>query len=112
MNLFARSWGGMLSDVCAKRYGMRGRIASMWIVQTLCGMFCMILGFITMNKTNPDSPFWREWKNPDGGKLVPGMFSAIPPGGLDSIDYYVNGTGGLVKPCGSKFIKAPMFGFA
>jgi NNP family nitrate/nitrite transporter-like MFS transporter len=31
MNLFARSWGGLLSDALNKRYGMRGRIWGMWV---------------------------------------------------------------------------------
>ncbi|EOD38169.1 hypothetical protein EMIHUDRAFT_62811 [Emiliania huxleyi CCMP1516] len=44
MNLFARSWGGILSDAMNVRYGMRGRLWSMWVVQALEGMMCIIMG--------------------------------------------------------------------
>merc|ERR1719163_1088579 len=44
MNLFARSWGGILSDWANKKCGIRGRIASMWIVQTIEGVFCILMG--------------------------------------------------------------------
>jgi len=37
MNLFARSTGGILSDSMNKKYGMRGRLWAMWIVQASRG---------------------------------------------------------------------------
>lgn len=56
MNLFARSLGGMLSDWSNKKFGMRGRLWSAWIVQTLEGVLCMCMAIVTLNK---DSPFER-----------------------------------------------------
>jgi len=56
MNIFARSVGGLLSDWCNKRYGMRGRIWSTWIVQTIEGGFCIAMASITMGMRSPDDP--------------------------------------------------------
>jgi len=59
MNLFARSWGGILSDVVAKKYGMRGRITAMWVVQTLEGLMCIFLGLVTVGYDSPDEMKYR-----------------------------------------------------
>jgi len=63
MNLFARSLGGMLSDSCAKKWGMRGRLWSCWIVQTLEGMMCIFLGLVTIDYDSPyDKPsVWGQY---------------------------------------------------
>jgi NNP family nitrate/nitrite transporter-like MFS transporter len=45
MNLFARSLGGFVSDYSAKRYGMRGRLWALWILQTVEGALCVLMGF-------------------------------------------------------------------
>jgi nitrate/nitrite transporter NarK len=56
MNLFARSLGGLLSDAANKKYGMRGRLWACWIVQTIEGVFCILMATITLDM---DAPFNR-----------------------------------------------------
>jgi nitrate/nitrite transporter NarK len=97
MNLFARSWGGLLSDFCNKKAGMRGRITAMWVVQTIEGVFCILMGMVTIGMINPDSA------GPDYEMTGKVMAEYV----VDGTQYMINGTIGEVGHCASRLITAP-----
>jgi len=98
MNLFARSWGGILSDQVAVKFGIRGRVAAMWVIQTLEGMMCIFLGLVTVNKLSPDD------RSLYGAPKVPAVW-IDETSFLDPVQYTINGT--MLKPCASNYMIAP-----
>jgi hypothetical protein len=100
MNLFARSWGGLLSDAMNKKYGMRGRLWGMWIVQTLEGFFCICMGLVTINMPNPD----------DYNKVkVPGTWTTTNEY-REEMKFTFNQSIAMVPKCGNKEITVPDYG--
>ncbi|KAI7741364.1 hypothetical protein M8C21_000824 [Ambrosia artemisiifolia] len=43
-NWVSRPMGGVISDKLGKRFGMRGRLWGLWVVQTVAGVMCIWLG--------------------------------------------------------------------
>ncbi|TKY63223.1 High affinity nitrate transporter 2.7 [Spatholobus suberectus] len=43
-NVFSRPLGGVVSDRMGKRFGVRGRLWALWVVQTVAGFLCVLLG--------------------------------------------------------------------
>lgn len=94
MNIFARSWGGILSDFMMKKSGLRGRIWAMWVIQTIEGLFCMLMGMVTVNLDSPDEPGFKDIKSQ--GQIVSG-----------GVTYTIDGALGEVGKCASEMIRAP-----
>lgn len=43
-NFVSRPAGGVVSDVMGRMFGIRGRLWSLWVVQTVAGLLCVALG--------------------------------------------------------------------
>jgi len=102
MNLFARSWGGILSDYLATRKGLPGRITGMWVVQTFEGFMCIMLGLVT-----------QRFDSPDEHKFIglPKVNSTWFPMGNDGVQYMFSDPAMQVEPCGSYLARSPTHGW-
>ena len=98
MNLFARSWGGILSDYLATKSGLRGRITGMWVVQTFEGFMCIMLGLVTVGFDSPDEHKFAG---------LPKVNSTWSPMGTDGVTYTFADPAFQVKPCGNYLIRSP-----
>ena len=116
VNLCARSLGGMWSDAASAKYGMRGRIWSLWFWQSVEGALCIVMALITLGYDAPEDgkPLingWAQvgatwvnedgvWKNKDGpwtefvAPTVEGKVAAA----FDGKDYQI-------PPCGALSLK-------
>lgn len=43
-NCVSRPMGGVVSDKLGKRFGVKGRLWGLWVVQTMAGLLCLWLG--------------------------------------------------------------------
>jgi len=98
MNLFARSWGGILSDYLAAKKGLPGRIFGMWVCQVGAGIMCIVLGLITTRYDSPDEPKFAglpkvnsTWEDEWGNEWL------FPQANL------------RVKPCASALQRTPQY---
>ncbi|CAA6665519.1 unnamed protein product [Spirodela intermedia] len=74
-NVVSRPSGGLLSDFMAARFGMRGRLWSLWVVQSFAGVFCVLLD--GRRRLSPLSPCSSA--SPSSSRPPPGSPSAWCP---------------------------------
>ena len=113
MNIICRSIGGWISDWSNDKAGMRGRLWSCWAVQTIEGVFCIILGLTTINMDAPhsssvggnDIAAW-VWIDDDPIRAQLGL-----PNGWTDINATCHDSGTAVpltiKACGTLITKIP-----
>lgn len=75
VNLVSRPSGGWVSDKLNKRFGVRGRIWGLFVAQLLSGVFCLVMGTVTLTHTAPDfggpnnvTAYWRHTTGRGGGE--------------------------------------------
>lgn len=47
MNIVTRPGGGVLSDYVSRSFGMRGRLWILWLLQSLGGLLCIVMGNVS-----------------------------------------------------------------
>ena len=102
MNLFARSLGGVISDAANKKFGMRGRLWAMWIVQTIEGIMCCVMASVTLGMDAPfDRPKVLAWtKLSDPWTTYPHQVDGYVPINASGVEL-------LVSECGAKHEAPP-----
>ena len=99
VNIVARSLGGIWSDWSNQRYGMRGRIWSLWFWQSVEGALCIVMALVTINKRAPDdsAPLINGWAK------IGGVWTelAAPPGNASAFE----GEDYQIAPCGALSLK-------
>jgi len=100
MNLFARSWGGILSDYMATKKGLPGRISAMWVCQVFEGIFCIVLGLITQQYDSPDEIKFH------GAPLVNSTWSDAY-----GQEFLFTQSALGVSPCESDLVRSPSHGW-
>jgi len=82
VNIVARSLGGMWSDWSSMKFGMRGRIWSLWFWQSVEGVLCVVMALVTIDYRAPDdlSPKINGWAQVDF-KTFDGVSIGITTGG-------------------------------
>jgi NNP family nitrate/nitrite transporter-like MFS transporter len=82
VNLCARSLGGIWSDAASAKYGMRGRIWSLWFWQSVEGALCIVMAIVTLKYDAPvdGTPMINGWARvaatweEDGDATFPGTW--------------------------------------
>ena len=113
VNLCARSLGGLWSDAASAKFGMRGRIWSLWFWQSVEGVLCIVMALVTLDYTAPKdgdalingwakvTPTWEyvegSWKSKDGGWSE--LIAPDGPGVAPFDDLY------RIVPCGALSLK-------
>jgi NNP family nitrate/nitrite transporter-like MFS transporter len=116
VNLCARSLGGMWSDAASAKFGMRGRIWSLWFWQSVEGALCIVMAIVTLDYDAPEDgkplingwaqvgPTWANedgrWQNKNGPwtELVAPMVEGEVAPAFASEEYQI-------VPCGALSLK-------
>jgi NNP family nitrate/nitrite transporter-like MFS transporter len=116
VNLCARSLGGLWSDAASAKFGMRGRIWSLWFWQSVEGALCIVMAVITLGYDAPEDgkplingyaqvgPTWENkdgrWQNKDGPwtELIAPMVDGKVAAAFTKEEYQI-------VPCGALSLK-------
>ena len=117
VNICARSLGGLWSDAASAKFGMRGRIWSLWFWQSVEGALCIVMAILTLDYDAPVDgkplingwaqvgPTWESddgrWQNKNGPwteLIAPMVGGKVDPAFGTAEDYQI-------VPCGALSLK-------